>query len=142
GSTTHSVRLDYKCGAAVHTAGMPTTGSRRDLPMASVYATVHTVIGQVYARSPDGLRRLLAKGAQVHEGEQIVSLTGEDMISLTLADGRMLDLGRDSQWTQPRGPRNPDHVGEAVQEVDRKVGKESRSRRGEGRTTRTRARRR
>lgn len=85
--------------------------------MASVYATVHTVIGQVYARSPDGLRRLLAKGAQVHEGEQIVSLTGEDMISLTLADGRMLDLGRDSQWTQPRGPRNPDHVGEAVQEV-------------------------
>lgn len=85
--------------------------------MASLYATVHTVIGQVYARSPDGLRRLLAKGAAVHEGEQIISLSSEDMLTLALTDGRLLDLGRDSQWIQPRGPRNPDHVGEAVQNL-------------------------
>ena len=85
--------------------------------MASPYAIVHTVIGQVYARSPDGLRRLLGKGARVYEGEQIISLSSEDMITLALTDGRMLDLGRDSQWIQPRGPRNPDHVGEAVQQM-------------------------
>ena len=85
--------------------------------MPPVYATVYTVIGQVYARSPDGLRRLLAKGAPVYEGEQIISLSSEDMITLALTDGRMLDLGRDSQWIQPRGPRNPDHVGEAVQDM-------------------------
>lgn len=85
--------------------------------MAPTYAIVHTVIGQVYARSPDGLRRLLDKGARVYEGEQIISLSSEDMITLALTDGRMLDLGRDSQWLQPRGPRNPDHVGEAVQQM-------------------------
>lgn len=85
--------------------------------MAALYATVHTVIGQVYARSPDGLRRLLSKGARVYEEEQIITLSSEDMITLALTDGRMQDLGRDGQWIQPRGPRNPDHVGEAVQQM-------------------------
>ena len=85
--------------------------------MSSVFAVVHTVIGQVFSRSPEGLRRLLAEGAPVYQGEQIISNDPEGMITLALPDGRMLDLGRDTQWTEGRGPRNPDNIGEAVQEM-------------------------
>lgn len=87
--------------------------------MSSVFAVVHTVIGVVFSRSPDGLRRLLSEGDRVYQGDQIISNDHENrgMITLALPDGRMLDLGRDTQWTQPLGPRNPDNIGEAVQEM-------------------------
>ncbi len=38
--------------------------------MAPTYAIVHTVIGQVYARSPDGLRRLLGKAPGSTKGSR------------------------------------------------------------------------
>lgn len=87
--------------------------------MSSVFAVVHTVIGVVFSRSPDGLRRLLSEGDRVYQGDQIISNDHDTrgMITLALPDGRMLDLGRDTQWTQPLGPRNPDNIGEAVQEM-------------------------
>lgn len=87
--------------------------------MSSVFAVVHTVIGVVFSRSPDGLRRLLSEGDRVYQGDQIISNDHDNrgMITLALPDGRMLDLGRDTQWTQPLGPRNPDNIGEAVQEM-------------------------
>ncbi|MDZ7889619.1 MAG: retention module-containing protein [Pseudomonas sp.] len=64
----------------------------------SSIAVVKSIVGQVFALSPDGARRLLIEGDRLFAGDQVI--TGpEGMISLELSDGRTLDLGRDSQWT-------------------------------------------
>ena len=64
----------------------------------SSIAVVKSIVGQVFALSPDGVRRLLIEGDRLFAGDQV--MTGpEGMISLELSDGRTLDLGRDSQWT-------------------------------------------
>jgi hypothetical protein len=65
--------------------------------MSSV-AVVKSIVGQVFAVSPEGIRRLLVEGDRLFAGEQID--TGPaGAVSLELADGRVLDLGRDSQWS-------------------------------------------
>ncbi len=67
--------------------------------MSSVIATVQSVVGQVFAVSPEGIRRLLVEGDRLFKGE--VVLTGDSgMVTLALEDGRTLDLGRDSQWSE------------------------------------------
>ncbi|MDF2075175.1 retention module-containing protein [Pseudomonas mendocina] len=67
--------------------------------MSSVIATVQSIVGQVFAVSADGARRLLVEGDRLFKGEEI--LTGDSgMVTLKLADGRTLDLGRDSQWSE------------------------------------------
>ncbi|MGE8501468.1 MAG: retention module-containing protein [Pseudomonas sp.] len=67
--------------------------------MSSVIATVQSIVGQVFAVSPDGARRLLVEGDRLFKGEEV--LTGASgMVTLALADGRTLDLGRDSQWSE------------------------------------------
>ncbi|HEY1026992.1 MAG TPA: retention module-containing protein, partial [Pseudomonas sp.] len=67
--------------------------------MSSVIATVQSIVGQVFAVSPDGARRLLVEGDRLFKGEEV--LTGDSgMVTLKLADGRTLDLGRDSQWSE------------------------------------------
>ncbi len=58
---------------------------------------VKTVIGQVFATSPDGSRHLLVEGDTILEGEQI-DTGAEGAISITLSDGKTLDLGRDTHW--------------------------------------------
>ncbi|MET1080783.1 MAG: retention module-containing protein, partial [Pseudomonas sp.] len=66
--------------------------------MNQVVGIVKSIIGQVFAVSAEGIRRLLIEGDRIFLGEQVV--TGADsMISVELADGRTLDLGRDSQWS-------------------------------------------
>ena len=66
--------------------------------MSSVVAIVKSIVGQVFAVSPEGIRRLLVEGDRLFAGEQID--TGPaGAVSLELADGRVLDLGRDSQWS-------------------------------------------
>ncbi|MBH2037826.1 MAG: retention module-containing protein, partial [Pseudomonadales bacterium] len=66
--------------------------------MSTVIAIVKSIIGQVFALSPEGTRRLLIEGDRLFAGDQV--MTGQEgMISLELSDGRTLDLGRDSQWT-------------------------------------------
>ncbi|MBP8186028.1 MAG: retention module-containing protein, partial [Pseudomonas sp.] len=65
--------------------------------MSSVIAIVKSIIGQVFALSVDGVQRLLVEGDRLFAGEQVITgATG--MLTLQLADGRSLDLGRDSQW--------------------------------------------
>ncbi|VEE14849.1 retention module-containing protein [Ectopseudomonas mendocina] len=67
--------------------------------MSSVIATVQSIVGQVFAVSADGARRLLVEGDRLFKGEEV--LTGDSgMVTLKLADGRTLDLGRDSQWSE------------------------------------------
>src|SRR3990167_1940201 len=66
--------------------------------MSSIIAIVKSIVGQVFALSPEGVRRLLIDGDRLFAVDQVT--TGQEcMLSLELSDGRILDLGRDSQWT-------------------------------------------
>ncbi|WP_434767314.1 LapA family giant adhesin [Pseudomonas triticicola] len=66
--------------------------------MSSVVAVVKSIVGQVFVVSPEGVRRVLVEGDRLYVGDQIdTGLSGA--VSLELADGRMLDLGRDTQWS-------------------------------------------
>ncbi|MBC2689665.1 retention module-containing protein, partial [Pseudomonas kielensis] len=66
--------------------------------MSSVVAIVKSIVGQVFAVSPEGIRRILVEGDRLFVGDQLD--TGPaGAVTLELADGRLLDLGRDSQWS-------------------------------------------
>ncbi|MEG1341218.1 MAG: retention module-containing protein, partial [Pseudomonas sp.] len=66
--------------------------------MSSVVAIVKSIVGQVIAVSPEGARRVLIEGDRLFAGDQV--LTGlAGAVTLELADGRTLDLGRDTQWS-------------------------------------------
>lgn len=66
--------------------------------MSSVVAVVKSIVGQVIAVSPEGIQRVLIEGDRLFVGEQV--LTGlAGAVTLELADGRTLDLGRDMQWS-------------------------------------------
>ncbi|MGX1183099.1 surface adhesion protein [Pseudomonas sp. F-14 TE3623] len=66
--------------------------------MSSVVAIVKSIVGQVFAVSPEGVRRVLVEGDRLLVGDQ-VDTGGAGAITLELADGRTLDLGRDTQWS-------------------------------------------
>ncbi|POA20952.1 adhesin, partial [Pseudomonas sp. FW300-N1A1] len=66
--------------------------------MSSVVAIVKSIVGQVFAVSPEGIRRVLIEGDRLFVGDQLdTGLAGA--VTLELADGRLLDLGRDTQWS-------------------------------------------
>ncbi|POM12309.1 large adhesive protein [Pseudomonas sp. WP001] len=66
--------------------------------MSNVVAIVKSIVGQVFVISPEGARRVLVEGDRLFAGDQIdTGLSGA--VSLELADGRTLDLGRDTQWS-------------------------------------------
>ncbi|MDM9586502.1 immunoglobulin-like domain-containing protein [Pseudomonas asiatica] len=66
--------------------------------MSSVVAVVKSIVGQVIAVSPEGIRRVLIEGDRLMAGEQVLTGAG-GAITLELSDGRTLDLGRDTQWS-------------------------------------------
>jgi len=66
--------------------------------MSSVVAIVKSIVGQVFAVSPEGVRRLLVEGDRLFVGDQ-VDTGAAGAVTLELADGRTLDLGRDTQWS-------------------------------------------
>ncbi|AHD12296.1 large adhesive protein [Pseudomonas sp. FGI182] len=66
--------------------------------MSSVVAIVKSIVGQVIAVSPEGIRRVLIEGDRLLAGEEVLTGPG-GAVTLELADGRLLDLGRDSQWS-------------------------------------------
>ncbi|WP_155278033.1 retention module-containing protein [Pectobacterium odoriferum] len=66
--------------------------------MNSVIGVIKFVIGQVFIVALDGSQRLLVAGDRVYRGEEVV--TGANgAVSITLPDGKTLDLGRDSRWS-------------------------------------------
>ncbi|MBN3192423.1 retention module-containing protein, partial [Pectobacterium brasiliense] len=66
--------------------------------MNSVIGVIKFVIGQVFIVALDGSQRLLVAGDRVYSGEEVV--TGANgVVSITLPDGKTLDLGRDSRWS-------------------------------------------
>ncbi len=67
--------------------------------MSSVIAIVKSIVGQVMAMSPEGFQRLLVEGDRLFKGDQLQ--TGlEGMVTLELTDGRTLDLGHGTQWSE------------------------------------------
>ena len=66
--------------------------------MSSVVAIVKSIVGQVFAVSPEGVRRVLVEGDRLFVGDQI-DTGAAGAVTLELADGRTLDLGRDTQWS-------------------------------------------
>ncbi|MDD1967828.1 retention module-containing protein, partial [Pseudomonas putida] len=80
--------------------------------MSSVVAIVKSIVGQVVAVSPEGIRRVLIEGDRLLAGEQV--LTGpEGSVTLQLPDGRQLDMGRDSQWSSET-PTSTTNIAEAT----------------------------
>ncbi|UVL40665.1 retention module-containing protein [Pseudomonas sp. B21-040] len=66
--------------------------------MSSVVAIVKSIVGQVFAVSPEGVRRVLVEGDRLLVGDQI-DTGASGAVTLELANGRTLDLGRDTQWS-------------------------------------------
>ena len=66
--------------------------------MNSVIGIIKFVIGQVFVISLDGTQRLLTAGDKIYRGEEIVT-GGDGSVSITLPDGKTLDVGRNSQWS-------------------------------------------
>ncbi|WP_145190891.1 retention module-containing protein, partial [Pseudomonas sp. URMO17WK12:I11] len=75
--------------------------------MSTVVAIVKSIVGQVIAVSPEGIRRVLIEGDRLYAGEQVLTGVG-GAVTLQLADGRYLDLGRDSQWSAGLPDRGTD----------------------------------
>ncbi|RLM17344.1 hypothetical protein BIY26_20855 [Brenneria goodwinii] len=73
--------------------------------MNNVIGIIKFVIGQVFVVALDGSQRLLVAGERIYSGEEVV--TGDNgAVSITLPDGRTLDLGRDSNWSGVAGVNN------------------------------------
>lgn len=67
--------------------------------MSNLLGVIRAVIGQVYVVEADGSQRLLKEGDRIYSGEEIV--TGDSgAVSVSLPDGKTLDLGRNSHWTE------------------------------------------
>ncbi|MFP9230297.1 retention module-containing protein [Pectobacterium cacticida] len=89
--------------------------------MNNVVGIIKFVIGQVFVISLDGVQRLLMVGDKIYRGEEIVT-GGDGAVTITLPDGRSLDVGRNSQWsdngdiTPQEAPQDADEVA-ALQEA-------------------------
>ena len=66
--------------------------------MATLIGVVSQVVGEVFAVAGDGTRRALVEGDRVYAGEQLVTGAG-GAIALTLVNGEVFTLGRDSSLT-------------------------------------------
>ena len=64
--------------------------------MPTVIGTIKVMMGQAWIEAADGSRRQAMEGEQVMRGEQVV--TEQGAVTVTLPDGKNLDLGRMSQW--------------------------------------------
>ncbi|MDH1576616.1 retention module-containing protein, partial [Pseudomonas sp. GD03746] len=80
--------------------------------MSSVVAIVKSIVGQVIAVSPEGIRRVLIEGDRLLAGEEVLTGPG-GAVTLELADGRLLDLGRDTQWSAD-APDSSTDLGQAI----------------------------
>ncbi|MGP6432513.1 LapA family giant adhesin [Pseudomonas paraglycinae] len=83
--------------------------------MSSVVAIVKSIVGQVFVVSPEGVRRVLVEGDRLFAGDQVdTGVSGA--VSLELADGRTIDLGRDTQWSAD-APDSSTDLAEATAEA-------------------------
>ncbi|BBS90202.1 MULTISPECIES: retention module-containing protein [unclassified Klebsiella] len=64
--------------------------------MSAIIGTIKAVMGQVWIVASDGTRRLATEGEQVMRGEVVV--TDQGAATITLPNGKDMDLGRGSEW--------------------------------------------
>ncbi|WP_146145737.1 retention module-containing protein, partial [Kluyvera genomosp. 2] len=64
--------------------------------MSAIIGTIKAVMGQVWIVASDGARRLATEGEQVMRGEVVV--TDQGAATITLPNGKGMDLGRGSEW--------------------------------------------
>ncbi|MFB0713955.1 retention module-containing protein, partial [Buttiauxella noackiae] len=67
--------------------------------MSNLLGVIKAVIGQVYVVEADGSQRLLKEGDRIYSGEEIVT-GASGAVSVSLPDGKTLDLGRNSHWSE------------------------------------------
>ncbi|MGK7246738.1 retention module-containing protein [Buttiauxella agrestis] len=67
--------------------------------MSNLLGVIKAVIGQVYVVEADGSQRLLKEGDRIYSGEEIVT-GASGAVSVALPDGKTLNLGRNSHWTE------------------------------------------
>ncbi|EMF0719305.1 retention module-containing protein [Citrobacter freundii] len=65
--------------------------------MSNLLGVVKAVIGLVYVVEPDGSQRLLKEGDRIYTGEEVVT-SDNGAVSLSLPDGKTVDIGRSSHW--------------------------------------------
>ncbi|EMJ4842150.1 retention module-containing protein, partial [Morganella morganii] len=83
--------------------------------MNNVIGIIKFVIGQVFVISLDGTQRLLVAGDKIYRGEEVIT-GGDGSVSITLPDGRSLDVGRNSQWSDS-GDMTSENRSQTVDEV-------------------------
>ncbi|WP_409311163.1 retention module-containing protein, partial [Pectobacterium sp. B1J-3] len=83
--------------------------------MNNVIGIIKFVIGQVFVISLDGTQRLLVAGDKIYRGEEVIT-GGDGSVSITLPDGRSLDVGRNSQWSDS-GDVTSENSSQTVDEV-------------------------
>ncbi|KAA8995535.1 retention module-containing protein, partial [Affinibrenneria salicis] len=84
--------------------------------MNSVIGIIKAVIGQAFVISLDGTRRLLTEGDRIHRGEEIVT-SDNGAVTISLADGHTLDLGRNTLWGETTGITAADAASKGSDEV-------------------------
>ncbi|WP_244202427.1 retention module-containing protein [Buttiauxella warmboldiae] len=90
--------------------------------MSNLLGVIKAVIGLVYVVEADGSQRLLKEGDRIYSGEEIV--TGDSgAVSVALENGKTLDLGRNSHWTEHglNAVNNADHDSQDVASLQKAI---------------------
>ncbi|MBJ9296770.1 retention module-containing protein [Citrobacter werkmanii] len=90
--------------------------------MSKLLGVIKAIIGQVYVVDASGTQRLVHEGDRVYSGEEIV--TGvSGAVSLSLPDGKTLDIGRNSHWGEHglQVSHNPEHDAQNIAAVQKAI---------------------
>ncbi|EGT0662587.1 retention module-containing protein [Citrobacter werkmanii] len=90
--------------------------------MSKLLGVIKAIIGQVYVVDASGTQRLVHEGDRVYSGEEIV--TGvSGAVSLSLPDGKTLDIGRNSHWGEHglQVNHNPEHDAQNIAAVQKAI---------------------
>lgn len=90
--------------------------------MSKLLGVIKAIIGQVYVVDANGTQRLVHEGDRVYSGEEIVT-GASGAVSLSLPDGKTLDIGRNSHWGELglQVNHNPEHDAQDIAAVQKAI---------------------
>lgn len=90
--------------------------------MSKLLGVIKAIIGQVYVVDASGTQRLVHEGDRVYSGEEIVT-GASGAVSLSLPDGKTLDIGRNSHWGEHglQVNHNPEHDAQDIAAVQKAI---------------------
>ncbi|MDN8557521.1 retention module-containing protein [Citrobacter werkmanii] len=90
--------------------------------MSKLLGVIKAIIGQVYVVDANGTQRLVHEGDRVYSGEEIVT-GASGAVSLSLPDGKTLDIGRNSHWGEHglQVNHNPEHDAQDIAAVQKAI---------------------